>query len=388
MADTNLVKFAAVEEGTWGTTPASAGQLINITAPQIRRARTRNTPNVIRGDRRNYAPVILQENGTCAVSAPLQYENFALFMEGVLGGDRSADLAISAATISFTSATGTIADSGNGLGGIQVGDYIFVAGATNGGNNGRKGPVATAAAGSITVPVAQITDDEAAGATVTIKGMRLLDGSTAKSYSVQEDYSVAVSNNFRSEKGARVDSYSVSWQSGQFPTETFNLVGLSPVFGNATVFTGADLAAPTFSYMNPLGNFVELFVDGTATTMIISALTLNVGAGADPGYGVGSSTGPVLIGQNKIVPSGTLRVYFDAAARTVADLADADTTASLRWTVTDAEGNFRIYALPSVKLDAEMDVGGPDQRIFTDFAFTAFENTTYDYQIGIFELTA
>jgi len=69
-------------------------------------------------------------------------------------------------TISFTTATKTIADSGNGLGFIQEGDLIRVSGAVTGANNNIF-TVATAAVGAITTVEALAT--EAAGAVVTIE---------------------------------------------------------------------------------------------------------------------------------------------------------------------------------------------------------------------------
>jgi hypothetical protein len=70
-----------------------------------------------------------------------------------------------ATTIGFTTATKTIADSGNGLGYLKVGDQIQISGAAQGANNGIF-TVQTVAAGSVTVAEAVTT--EAAGASVTI----------------------------------------------------------------------------------------------------------------------------------------------------------------------------------------------------------------------------
>ena len=78
----------------------------------------------------------------------------------------AAGVELIAATLSFTTATKTIADSANGLGFIKPGDLIRVSGAVNGPNNGIF-TVATAAAGAITTIEAITT--EPAGATITIE---------------------------------------------------------------------------------------------------------------------------------------------------------------------------------------------------------------------------
>jgi len=66
-------------------------------------------------------------------------------------------------TISFT-APATIADSGNGLGWVRAGDLIGVRGSAT---NSRRWRVTTAAAGSLTVTPAVVTN-ELAGAVITL----------------------------------------------------------------------------------------------------------------------------------------------------------------------------------------------------------------------------
>lgn len=78
----------------------------------------------------------------------------------------AASVEKTASTISFDSATKTIADSANGLGFILPGDLIRVSGAANA-NNNKTFSVVTAAAGSVTVTETIVT--EAAGASVTIE---------------------------------------------------------------------------------------------------------------------------------------------------------------------------------------------------------------------------
>lgn len=71
-------------------------------------------------------------------------------------------------TVSFTGATNTIADSGNGLGGFVVGQKILVSGAAQNANNGIV-EVATVAAGELTViPTGKLVD-ESAGANIEVR---------------------------------------------------------------------------------------------------------------------------------------------------------------------------------------------------------------------------
>ncbi len=79
-----------------------------------------------------------RKSGSGDVSSELVYENFDMQWAGLLGTTKAASpiTPIAAATISFTASTQTIADSGNGLATVSIGDFIYVSGATEGENNG------------------------------------------------------------------------------------------------------------------------------------------------------------------------------------------------------------------------------------------------------------
>lgn len=90
---------------------------------------------------------------------------------GKIGGIYYKKATITADTIAFVdSDPDTITDSGDGFvtAGFEAGDYITVTGAGEAGNNDTWGPLATAVAGTLTLPGGDTLTAEIAGETVTI----------------------------------------------------------------------------------------------------------------------------------------------------------------------------------------------------------------------------
>lgn len=92
--------------------------------------------------------------------------SYTVLSTGPASGTTNVDLeAYTAATISFDSATKTVADSANGLAVIKTGDVIVISGSVS--NNGVFNVAGGGVAGSFTTTEALV--DEVAGASVTIK---------------------------------------------------------------------------------------------------------------------------------------------------------------------------------------------------------------------------
>jgi len=384
--ETNLVQGRIIEEVTRGTTPATTMQNINLRSMAMTRNRTTGTPDILRGDRRRYADQVLQEHGVVSLPTLFQYDNTTLLQEGFMQSDWSSAISISATTIGFTSGTGVIADSGNGLGSLQVGDFIWISGAAQTGNNGWHGPITAAAAGSITVATTLTT--EAAGASVSIKTCRLVDGSTSKSYGVEWD---AGSSQVRQAKGLRVGAMNLSWKSGSFVEESYELMGNAPAMASATMGTGAPTAAPTGPFLNALGNFAYLKLGGTTSTLIISSFDFK-GANAQEGlYGIGSTAGPRDISDGGLSIAVDLSYYFDSTdGRSLQELIEAHTTTSLWWPTVDSLGNKVLFHLPALKPNTgDPEIPGTNQRIMGKASLAAFaDDTTYDRMFAMFKVAA
>jgi len=397
MSDATFVKFGAVVESTFGTTPASALQLVNVTSVDMKQSRDVSRPNILTGDRRRYENRVLRKSGDLVLPAPLQYENMLQFHEGLQNNARASAVTVTATTISFDSSTETIADSANGFGSFAVGDWVYVSGAGDAGNNGWKGPVLTASAAALTFPNQQITATAVATPSITIKTRRLLDGTTLKSYSTEwRDDDPSVTNEFRNATGMRVGSIEWNWSQGSWATEQVTLMGKVPAMASATIGTGAATAAPTTGFMNAVDDFQTILfgTDSTASTFSATATDLRVTVTntQTPIYGLGT-VGPsnIHVGPQDIAVSMTL--YYDDNARTIQDLVEAHTTCWMGFDVVDPDGNRMAFSIPAMKPDVgDPEIGEAGSLISLPLTFSGHDpakdsgslSTSIPYQFGIF----
>lgn len=390
MSDATLYTASIVEETVYGTTPASALQLINVTSFDLQRPRSIERPNVLTGDRRRHANVVLQDDGSLTVPSPLQYLNNLLLMEGVQGNDIDAAFAETQTDIVIDT-SGTITTVAGDFSALNAGDWIFVAGATTAGNNGWKGPIVSATTTVITVPASQVTTDGAA--TVTIQTQSLNDGIIEKSYSVEwED--TGLTNRFRGGTGMSVQSATWSWAEGSFATESYELIGQAPVKSAATIGTGGPTAALTTDFMNSVDNWGSIFIAETASTHIISDLTLTVTNQLNPVRGLGS-IGPsaITFGNQDIALTATI-LYDDNSDALFAQIEDHDTI-SIFWEVVDDQSNHIGFFVPALKADdGQPNVGEAGNQVsFTLTASghdpakdtaSAYTSSGFDRQFAIF----
>lgn len=402
--DTVLTRFGIIEEATWGTTPASALQLVNLSAfPEFSITRNTGTPDVIgaANPRRPFAGRALQEDGALSLEAGLQYANWRLLWEAALMNDLGTATDTSGATFAYTSSTGVLTDSGSGLGNLAVGDMVYISGSdwtTAGNTAGWHGPLSAAAAGSITIPSAQATNDVGASSTISIKSARLVDGNTPRSFSCEWE-AQSLTTDFRSATGYKVQSLGWSWTQNDFARETCSLVGKSPEHKTATIGTGGPTASPTSDFMDCVANFGTFFIDGSSTAYIVSSwdLTLNVELG--PYYGLGNR-GAAGITEARILPEISATIIYDDNSKALLDDIEGLNTISVFWDVADQQGNRVCWHLPAVKPEAgDPGGGGPGTSMeFRNLRLTAhdpekdstssFYSSSLGYFIGIFEAAA
>lgn len=391
-------KVGAVEESSYGVTPASALQLINVSGVKMPRNVKRERPNVLTGDRRRYPTRVLQKSGAgLTLPMPLQYENDLLFLEGLMNGTRGSAVTVTATTISFTATT--IKDSANGFTNFQSGDLVYVSGAGVAGNNGWKGPIVKVDAGELTIPAGQV-GIEAATESITVQTRRLLDAETLKSYSIEYQLS-KLTTYFRNALGQVVKSGKYSWAQGSFATAEFTLQGKVPSTAAATIGTGAATAAKTSGFMNAVDDFQLFKFGGYGTTLNAITVTKwdamfeNILAEL---YGLGN-VGPSLQDLGPFDASVDLSVYMDNNAKDLLAAAEANSTLWVWWALVDPQGNRVAFSLPAVKVEFDdVPVNGAEEQTAIDAKITAHDPAkdssstwaanSFGYQAGVYFVPA
>jgi len=395
-------KVGMVEESSFGVTPASALQLVNVTDIKLPRNQDRKRPEVLTGDRRRYRARILKKSGEgLGLSMPGQYENDLLLLEGLLNNARGAAVTISGTTIALTATS--ITDSANGFTNLQSGDLIYVSGFTTSPtvNNGWKGPIVKVSNGELTIPAGQLSGVVAAGESVTIKTRRLIDGSTLKSYSIEEQFT-KLTTQFRNSTGQRVKSLKQTWQQNDWCKQDWVLDGKVPGMADATIGTGAATAAKTSGFLNSVDDFQLFKFGGTGVGNIGSAIltkwdlsVVNVLALI---YGLGV-VGPQQSDVGPFDVEVGLNAMFDDNSRDLIDAAESDAVLWCWWAIVDPQGNRMAFSLPAVTVDVQdVPPGGAENLVAFDAKLMAHDpakdssstwySSSFGYQFGVYFVPA
>lgn len=373
MGSSTYTTLGVVEESTLGTTPASALRLVNCTAT-MSMDRDAQRPEIWTGTQRRYPSRPMREGGTVTVDAPWQYENCLEFQEGLFGVARSSAVSISGTGIAFT--TGTITDTGNGLAGVLVGDWVYIGGVvTATGNNGWHGPVTASAAGTLTFPASTFTA-ESAGATITIKTRRLIEpaSATLKTYSLECSDSDVTS--FESAKAACVSSATWSWAVGGWATEQYQLTTRLPARAGSTIGTGAATAAKTSPFLNVPTDWGNIYYgSATASTAIWTKMEVQCNVNLEAIMGNGD-LGPSTYSRGPLDWSLSGSVYLNSDGTAFLDNALSHATKYIAWDVVDPAGNKIFYFFPASKIDiGNIERGAPNTQKTVSFSATSHSSS-------------
>lgn len=165
----------------------------------------------------------------------------------------STPLAISAITISFVASTNKMLDSGNGFTNIQAETWITIAGAAETENVGDAWVAVKTSNGDITLAFITLAD-ETAGATVTVTGKHVRNGTKFISTTVQREHTKLTTDRYQSYKGFVGNELEVKMSFEEIITATLSGMSKGPtgVASNTSVWgvrtpSAAESIADTLS---------------------------------------------------------------------------------------------------------------------------------------------
>ncbi len=392
-SDTNRTALRFVEETAWGTTPAGPNmQALNFTSESLKSSIQTVTSETIRDDR-NVSDIVQVGGGAAGdVGFELRYADA---VEELIAGAMQAawvTTTVSAAVASARfSSTHVQADS-SALNAIVSGQLIRTTGATTGANDGDWIVTAVSVAGaSARVHLADASTGVAASFTseVFAAGTRFLgrnirNGTTAKSYTlekVHQDVSVAAQYT-----GMRVAMMGFSLESQAILNGTFAFSGKGQTVSTLSI-ASAVTSATTANVMNASGNVGRLWEGSNAVTGISFqsiSLDLNNNPREQPKVGsdvlAGISTGRCEV-------TGSFTAYLED--KSLIDKYVDGTKTSLRFQVTDADGNSYVITVPRVTItDQTVVAGGPNADVVQEMTWAAAVDVTGTYAIQIDALDA
>lgn len=382
MADSSSGALRYVPEVTFGTTPASALQIVEPTSEGFEGIKETKVSDKIVSTRRVKAirGVGYESRGQIgnevSYGTPLNDFLAGALMSTWASEDSVTDTSIAATATQFT-------DTGNGLGIFQVGQYVYVSGFSDSSIDGVY-RVTAAAAGALDVFPAPTTT-ESAGQSVTIKSFLITQGTTLRSFSFEKEFT-DLTNKFRNYLGCRVDTFGLSVAARDFAKYTVGFRGLRENKASSTIGTGGPTAAPTTDVMTSSTDVLRISESDTAYEVkeVNCQLANNLRTKA-----VVASADPSGIGAGRCDITGTIVLYLDDTNDALKTKFVDDVYGSLGFSMQDAAGNAYGFYLPSISFDSAPEpIAGNSQDIELTLGFTARNDPTLDELIMISRMAA
>lgn len=247
--------------------------------------------------------------------------------------------------------------------GLQVGQWVKIAGFTEAANNGYK---RVAGVTGTVLTVEQTITDEASGDSITVKGNMIRNGTTRHSFSVQRQLKDI--DQFFLFRGCMVNSFDLKAGANDIVTGTVDFMGadIKPSdLAQASHGTGTNVAAPTNSVLNAVTNVGQVMEGSTlaaiSSSLLIQEITVKIANGlrSIPAIGV---LGAAKVGVGHMGVTGTMNSMFLDQSQYDKFLAGTETGLSFK--LEDASGNAYIFTWPRIKY--ESDDGGKAQGLDQD----------------------
>lgn len=375
-ASSNRSAINVVEEVTLGVTPASPtmkalrfkGESLNYNLSNI-------SSEEIRSDRNTANLIQVKADVAGDIDFELSYLTFEDLIEGALANDWSALFTFTGTNVSTTSGTPDILNSATAgfvAGGLVVGQWVQVSGFTNPANNGFFKLSAVTATQLSFVQTTIVT--ESAGASVTIKGSKIRNGTTLKSYTVQRQ--LADVTQFFNYLGCVVNTLSLDFKTGQILTGKIGLMGMSSTNSGSQIGGATITPANSNTPMNAVSNVASVLQDYAAMTAKFNSLTLNLSNNVRAQTAIGT-LGNVGMALGKVEVTGNIELYFEDSTMYTKYL--NATAFSLSFVVQDASLQTYIVTIPNAKFESGSVVAG---GLDTDIMFSATWRGVYDATSG------
>lgn len=383
-ADTSRSTLRYVEESTLGTTPASALIEVRQTGNSLARSQSYQTSQEIRSDRNIRDNILVDMEPSGSFNFELSADDHDAFLEGALQTDWSTPVAISATDLSAANSDNSYNSSSTDFvaAGVVAGMWLKIGGFTDSANNGIC-KVTSVTTSKIVVSVLDLAD-EAAGDTVTMGGSYIRNGTTLKSYTLENEF--ADITQFISFTGMCVSSATLNFAVGEILNGTVNFIGMDSARGTSTVGTGSPTAASSNDVMNAVDDVSNIRENGTLLStggvyVLGASVTVDNGLRGQKAI---SNLGNVGIGVGRCNVTGSLEIYFKNG--NLYDKFINNTATSIDLRVTDGTTTY-VIDLPNIKFTGgDPTVSGIDADVVLPLDFQALYNSTIGATLQIAKL--
>ena len=288
-------------------------------------------------------PVEGSLEGEMPIADPIMHT----LIEGTIQGEFSTPVNFSGDTIAFDNATATITDSGSAAFTDAVaGQFIGITGTAD--NDGVYRIITKTDDGEVIVAPAPV--DEAAGATVAIKGKMARSGKSRQAYTIQKRTPSTGGYVYETFLGCQIGSMDLSLTAASLFTMSVNIMGLQKLEGTDPVAGQTDNATTSARIIGSVDGIPQIWIDNVpmkSCPLKVTDATINIDNGSSGVDALGCE-GYSAIVHDRINVTGTFNTYADPDDP-LAEVVKADnqTLFSLALETKDVNGNRLIITRDS-----------------------------------------
>jgi hypothetical protein len=200
----------------------------------------------------------------------------------------------------------------------------------------------------------------------------LVDGTTKKSYTFEEQYLGLATPQYMTYKGCRISALSMSLGVGSIVTGSFGVMAATPSIAQTSAGTGSATAITTTEPWNCV-DMVTTLEEQSAALGKVTGIELNLTRNLRHSREIGSLN-PFDIGVGALTIGGSITQYFEDDVLADAYFAFGDR--SLAITLTDSASNALAVSVPKIKYVGALDITnpGPDSDCMVTANWEAYAN--------------
>lgn len=379
LASANRAQLAFLTEVTPGTTPAPPGTALRMTGESLDFAIQTISSNEIRSDRQVSDLVQTGASGSGGFNFELSYKEYDPILQaalqsafnsfGTAGVFTPGVYSAGTAGVAFTATTAT-AQTGTPFTNCVVGQWIKVFKAAGPTTYYALVTAVTPTVLTVSAATPLAVFNSAAGDTIT--GLAVSNGSTQTYFSLEVGHLDIAQ--YRLYKGFTPNKVSLSMQSGQIVTGSFDFLGMAALMSGSSAM-GSVAASQTNTPMNAVTGIGTVLENGTALTgTYMKSLTIDLQNNLRGQDAIGV-LGFASIANGSVAITGSVQFYF--ADITMLNKLINNTKTSLAFYIKDTAGNAYGFNMPSIKFSSgKVAAGGLNQDAMVDLQYTAFMDAT------------
>lgn len=375
------------KQTNFGEAPSSpAMQVLRIVNESLKSNKKTVTSKVL-GTRQVKEIYKIGENMGGGIKGELAFAEWNWALEGVLGGAFSA-VTVTATDISFVASDSSINSAGAGFGSLIAGQWLLISGTSAHDGLWRVASKSSASklilADGVSSAGATLTvADESAGASMTVKGKVLRQGTTLNSYTLERINSDA--GTFDVWNGFTFDEVKLSIKESDLVAIECSGMGKVGDFNNTATIAGSTTAQSANDAYNGTNNVMRLKEGSTVLSDELVSLDLSIKSNLRERLALGNTT-PTGMAQGDVEVTGTLEFYHEDNTRRQLFQDHTDTTFFV--ILKDASSQYFIITMRKFYYqDLNNNAEAKNSDVLEKYSIQASEDGTYSQTIQIDSLS-